>query len=75
MSYLENSLTSNSTLAQLANKSMVDVYTIISMVEMGKKEGLNFETNHSPAELNEYVSVLQKMIRVRDVILKSFVLL
>jgi len=70
MSYLENSLTSNSTLAQLANKSMADVYTLISMAEKGQKDGLNFETNHSPAELNEYVSVLKKLLRIRDVILK-----
>jgi MoxR-like ATPase len=70
MSYLENSLTSNSTLAQLANKSMKDVYTLISMAETGQKDGLNFEANHSPAELNEYTSVLKKMLRIRDVILK-----
>ena len=70
MSYLENSLTSNSTLAQLANKSMKDVYTLISMAETGQKDGLNFEANHSPAELNEYISVLKKMLRIRDVILK-----
>ena len=70
LSYLENSITSNETLARLANKSSADVYTLITMAENGQKEGLNFESNHSPGELNEYVSVLKKLLRIRDVILK-----
>ncbi len=70
MSYIENSLTSNSSLQRLSNKSMKDVYTMIQMAENGNKEGLEFEANHSPEELNEYVAVLKKMIRIRDVILK-----
>lgn len=70
LSYLENSLTSNSVLAKLAGKSMKDVYTLIRWAETGSREGLNFEANHSPEELNEYVTVLKKMLRVRDVVLK-----
>ncbi len=70
LSYIENSLTSNSTLQNLANKSMNDVYTMIQLAEKGNKEGLNFEANHSSEEINEYVSVLKKMLRIRDVILK-----
>lgn len=70
MSYIENSLTSNSVLSRLANKSMDDVYTLIKMTETGDKEGLDFQANHTPEELNEYVSLLKKIMRIRDVILK-----
>ncbi len=70
LSYVENSLTSNSALQRLSNKSMKDVYAVIKLAETGSKEGLDFEANHSPEELNEYVSVLQKMLRIRNVILK-----
>jgi hypothetical protein len=31
---------------------------------------LEFESNHSPEEVNEYVNVLKKLLLVRDVILK-----
>jgi hypothetical protein len=57
-------------LSKLAGKSMKDVYTLIRWAETGSREGLNFEANHSPEELNEYVTVLKKMLRVRDVVLK-----
>ncbi len=70
LSYIENSLTSNNSLQRLANKSMNDVYGVIRLAETGSKNGIEFEASHSPEELNEYVSVLQKMLRIRDVILK-----
>lgn len=70
LSYIENSLTSNPVLQRLANKSMKDVYAVVRLAETGSKEGLDFEGNHSPEELNEYVNVIQKMLRIRDVILK-----
>lgn len=70
LSYIENALTSNAVLAKLAGKSMKDVHTALHLAATGSKEGLTFEANHSPQELNEYVNVLKKMLRVRDVVLK-----
>ncbi len=70
LSYIENALTSNPVLQRLANKSMKDVYTALKVAETGSKDGLDFEVNHAPEELNEYISVLQKMLTIRDVILK-----
>ncbi len=70
LSYIENALTSNPVVQRLANKSMKDVHTVIQLAQTGTKEGLDFEANHSPEELNEYVSVIEKMLRIRDVILK-----
>jgi len=70
LSYLENALTSNATLAHLAGKSQQDVYTLLQLAATGNSENLNLEGNHTPEEINEYVLVLQKLLKIRDVILK-----
>lgn len=70
MSYIENSLTANPVLQKLATKSMKDVYAMLHFAETGSREGMELESNHSTAEITEYVNVLEKMIVVRDVISK-----
>ena len=70
MSYIENSLTANAVLQKLATKSMKDVYTMLHFAETGSREGMDLESNHSTAEITEYVNILEKMIVVRDVISK-----
>ena len=70
LSYLENALTSNATLAHLAGKSQQDVYTLLQLAATNNSENLNLEGNHTPEEINEYVLVLQKLLKIRDVILK-----
>ncbi len=70
LSYLENALTSNNVLANLASKSQQDVYALLKLTETGSQEGLTFEGNHSPEELNEYSLVLKKLLRIRDIILQ-----
>ena len=68
MSYIENCLTSNPVLSKLAGKSQKDIYTLIRLAETGDREGLDFESNHSPEDINEYVAVLKKLFVVRDII-------
>ncbi|OUJ74685.1 DNA repair ATPase [Hymenobacter crusticola] len=68
LSYLENALTSNTALARLATQSPQDVPALIRLAETGQADGLSFEGNHAPEELNEYVAVLQKLVRLRDVV-------
>jgi hypothetical protein len=68
LSYLENALVANPVLARLAAKSPADVYPLIRLAETGDSTGLTFEANHSPAEIGEYVAVLQKLLRLRDVV-------
>ena len=75
MSYLENCLTSNPVLNKLASQSQQDVYTLIKMAQTGgqhpgEQAGATFETNHSAEAVREYVAVLQKLLTVRDVILR-----
>jgi len=69
LSYLENCITSNPVLNKLAGKSQEDVYTLVSAAEKGSMEGAEFEANHSPEEIKEYVEVFTKLFEVRDVIL------
>ncbi|MCC3155509.1 DNA repair ATPase [Hymenobacter sp. BT770] len=68
LSYLENSLVANPVLNRLAAKSQADVYPLIRLAETGDSAGLTFEANHSPEEISEYVAVLQKLLRIRDVV-------
>ncbi|SDX34982.1 DNA repair ATPase [Hymenobacter psychrophilus] len=68
LSYLENALTSHPTLARLATQSPQDVPALLRLAETGSAEGLTFEGNHSPEELNEYVAVLRQLLRLRDVV-------
>ncbi|MCH2043626.1 MAG: DNA repair ATPase [Saprospiraceae bacterium] len=70
MSYIENSMTSNAILQKLAAKSTKDIYAIIRYSSTGSKEGLDFEANHTPQELEEYANIIKKMLTVRDAILK-----
>ncbi|MGV3640745.1 MAG: DNA repair ATPase [Adhaeribacter sp.] len=70
LSYIENALTSNPVLARLAAKSQKDIYPLVTLAQTGSSEGLSWEASHSPEELQEYVSVLKKLLRIQDVILK-----
>ncbi|AYA36069.1 AAA family ATPase [Hymenobacter oligotrophus] len=68
LSYLENALTSNAALGRLATQAPQDVPALIRLAETGQADGLTFEGNHAPEELSEYVAVLQKLLRLRDVV-------
>lgn len=70
LSYLENCLTSNPILHKLTSKSQKDTYTLIKMAETGEQEGVEFEANHAAEEVREYVAVFQKLLIIRDVVLK-----
>jgi len=70
LSYIENALTSNSVLSKLAVKSQKDIHSIIRFAETQNRELLDFEGNIAADELNEYVNVLQKLLKIRDIILQ-----
>ncbi|WP_222931521.1 DNA repair ATPase [Xanthovirga aplysinae] len=70
LSYIENCLTSHPLMNKLASKSFKDVHAILRLAETGQQEGLEFEAKHSAEELNEYVAVLKKLLKVRDIVLK-----
>jgi len=69
-SYIENCLTSNPVLSKLASRSQKDVYAIMELAESDSQEGIDFEGNYSVEEIEELVSVMKKLMRVRDTILR-----
>ena len=69
-SYIENSLTSNPVMSKLASRSQKDVYAIMQIGRTGSQEGIDFEGNYSIEEINEFVSITRKLMRVRDTILR-----
>jgi MoxR-like ATPase len=69
MSYIENCVTSNPILQQLSNKSQKDIQNFIRIAETGTKEHVDFESNYSVEEINEIVSVIKKLLHIRDAVL------
>lgn len=70
LSYIENSLTSNAILQKLAAKSTKDIYAVVQYAQTGNRDGVELEGNHSSQEVNEFVALVERMIVVRDAILK-----
>jgi len=69
-SYLENAVTSNAVLAPLANKSQQDIRSFIRMAESGEREADGFEGSYSSQEVEEILSVMKKLVMIREVILR-----
>lgn len=70
LSYIENCLTSNAITAKVANKSTKDIYAFVKIAETGDSTGLDFEGSYTAEETEEIVSVIKKLIVIREVILK-----
>ncbi|TWU22105.1 ATPase involved in DNA repair [Novipirellula galeiformis] len=70
MSYLENCLTSNRTLAPLSTVPMEDSRAILRAAERDSLEGIELESNLSMDQVREMFEVVRKLLRVRDVVLK-----
>lgn len=69
-SYLENAVTSNATLAPLANKSQKDIRAFIRMAETGERDLEGLEGSYAAQEVEELLSVMVKLVAVREVILR-----
>ncbi|MCY1416850.1 hypothetical protein D9M71_323670 [compost metagenome] len=70
LSYIENALTSNPVLAPLATRDMADLYRLVA-----KAQGEDFSSNelshsYSGAEVAEITATLQRLMQVRDVVLR-----
>jgi hypothetical protein len=70
LSFLENALTSNPVLQKLAAGHRKDVYGVIRMAESGSSDGIELEGRYGNEELSEMLSVMKKLLRVRDVVLR-----
>jgi len=69
-SYLENAVTSNKVLAPLGKAAQKDIQAFIKMAETGQREGIELEGNFSPNQIEELIGILEKLIVIRDVVLK-----
>ncbi len=70
MSYLENCLTSNRTLAALSTAPPEDARTLIQAAERDSIDGVELQSNLSMDQVREMFEVLRKLLRVRDVVLR-----
>ena len=69
LSLIENALTSNPVLQQLSTKYFDDVYTLIDRVQHNTADA-ELKGNHSNQEVADYVSVIEKVIKIRNTVLK-----
>jgi len=69
-SYIENSLTSNATLSRIAARSHADALAILKIAQTGTREGVEFEGSYSAEEVNEGIAVMEKLLHVREIILR-----
>lgn len=69
-SYIENTLTSNPVLSKLAARSPRDIHLLLRVILTGSRDGADFEGNHTPAEIEEMLTVVRHLLKVRDVILR-----
>ena len=71
LSLIENALTSNSVLRQLSSKNFEDIYTIINHIDSGSRDNLTLEGNHTKQEIQDYTAVIEKVMVVRNTVLKA----
>ncbi|MCF7789150.1 MAG: DNA repair ATPase [Prosthecobacter sp.] len=69
-SYIENCLTSNATLARISARSHADALAVLKVAQTGTREGVEFEGSYSAEEINEGVVVMEKLLHVREIILR-----
>ena len=70
LSYIENSLTSNATLAPLATRDLQDVYRFVRLAHGEEVPSSEFSHSYSATELHEITNVLKKLFRIQAVLLK-----
>jgi hypothetical protein len=69
-SYLENAVTSNAVLAPVGNKSQKDIREFIRLAGGGPRDAVTFEASYSAQEVEEILSVMKKLVAIREVILR-----
>ncbi|MBK1834875.1 DNA repair ATPase [Roseibacillus ishigakijimensis] len=69
-SYIENCLTSNKSLASLAQGGLKDVRAVMKMAAGAELEEVDFESNYTPGEIEEFVRGMKLLYQVRDTILR-----
>ncbi len=71
LSFIENSLTSNSYLAPLATRDMNDLYQLVKMADGTPATNTELTHQYSTAEINEIIAVLQAMRKIQATVLAA----
>jgi hypothetical protein len=70
LSYIENSLSSNATLAPLATRDMQDIYRFIDMAQGKPVNSNELSYSYSKAEVDEITQVLKHMLHLQSIVWK-----
>ncbi len=70
LSFIENSLTSNSVLAPLATRDLNDLYRFVNMAQGDSIALSEMSHSYSSTEANEIVATLQKLAQAQQTVLK-----
>jgi len=70
LSYVENTLTSNRSLAPLATREQADVYRFARMARGEEVQATEFSYGYSGAEVQEILAVLKHLFRIQETLLK-----
>lgn len=70
LSYIENAITSNPVLAQLATREQADIYKLVRMAQGEEVNTSELSHGYSAVEVGEIVAVLKHMFKAQDVLLK-----
>ena len=68
LSYLENALSSSGELSKLISNGLDDFYALNEFIDSGDRSALEKIHNYSNSELENFISVLQKMRTLRDIL-------
>ena len=71
LSFIENSLTSNSYIAPLATRDMNDLYQLVKMADGEPVTISELKHSYSQAEVNEVVAVITRIRKIQQTILKA----
>jgi hypothetical protein len=71
LSFIENSLTSNSYIAPLATRDMDDLYNLVRIADGEQVATTELKHSYSQAEVNEIVAVIQRIRKIQETVLKA----
>jgi SpoVK/Ycf46/Vps4 family AAA+-type ATPase len=70
LSYIENAITSNRTLAPLATREQSDIYQLVRMAQGEDIPSTDLKHGYSAVEVSEITAVFQRMFKCQEVLLK-----
>lgn len=70
LSYIENAITSNPVLAQLATREQADIYKLVRIAQGEDVNTSELSHGYSSVEISEIVAVLKHMFKAQEVLLK-----